>query len=140
MCIGPTYPVLALAHDSTIIPYESETELASCNATGFWRNRYYEGLKVYDSDARAWRVVDASVARPRGNVARAIARIFNGRLIVVVKWERDSDLDGMDEARKDAEAWLRRDTDFWESEADMEEWSRRIRSCQTMPSLLSIFR
>jgi hypothetical protein len=136
---GPTYPVLALGRDGSIVPYENAVELTSCNAIGYWRNRYYEDLRVYDSAARAWRADAATLTEPAGAFAQVLVRAANGRLRVTVTWRREPDRDGMENARMETEAWLYRDRDFWESAAELGEWVRGVRESATMKRLISTF-
>jgi hypothetical protein len=132
--------VLALARDGSIVPYESETALARCNARAFWRNRYYDDLFVFDADARAWRADGARLLTPVGSAGRFLARLTNGRMCVELAWRRHPHEDGLNQARSAIEGWLGRDVVFWEASADMEEWVARVRRCLTMSELLSVFR
>lgn len=136
----PVFPVLSLSRDGSIVPYDDEESLTSCNARAFWRNRYYDDMLVFDADSRAWRVREVSVLSPPDGLARTFARLTNGPLRVTLTWSREPDRDGMDHARTQTEAWLKRDETFWEASADLQDWIGRVRGSTTIEEMLSIFR
>ena len=85
-------------------------------------------------------VREVSVLSPPDGLARPLARLTNSPLRVTLTWSRESDRDGMDHARTETEAWLKRDETFWEASADLQDWIGRVRGSTTIEEMLSIFR
>lgn len=135
----PVYPVLALSRDGSITPVERPEHLGRCNARAFWRNGYYDRLILIDSAWNIWRATGAELSMPLGLIRRAVARVTNARLDVIVALELEESAVEPDMARDLVGDWLETNTVFWEASADLEEWRASIESCSTLEELATLF-
>lgn len=134
-----SFPVLCFARDHSITVADSPEHLQSCNALAWYRNRYYQDMKLVDHSATPYRVVDARLAMPLAGWRRSWARVRNQRLTVALQLARGGDA-SLEAARQTAIEWVRRDPTFWEAAGDLAELEDRIRRSPDMTVLCQIFR
>jgi hypothetical protein len=134
----PIFPVLCLSQDGSILVTETPDRLGRCNALAFFKNRYYEGLLLIDSEADRFRVVRAELVPTPSIVSRLVTRVLNRRLEVRVQMEPEG-VGTLDDAKGIVNAWLDRSPDFWEASRDIEEWREMIGRAGTARALIALF-
>jgi hypothetical protein len=113
-------------------------QLCQCNATAWFRNRYFEDLLVIDAAAKPYRVRTAELARPLRGWRSVLARSINQNLSVVLEMERDGEA-SVAAAKETAVEWIHREPEFWESSFALSEWERRVSSTSDMNGLTDLF-
>ena len=137
---GPSYPVLMMSRDGSIVPCDRADTLGRCNAIALWRNRYFSDMTIIDSGARFWRVSGVTVLEPAGRLGQILARLTNGSLVVDVQLKPRTGESGMEAVREMIASLLDHDPDFWEASADLQEWKSSVRVAKTMSELMTLFR
>ncbi len=133
-----TYPVLCLARDGSISVATSADELCRCNALAWFRNRYFDDLRLFDATATPHRVVTALLATPLRGWRLLAARVANRQLLVVLDLERVGS-PSLADAQATAIEWLRRAPDFWQESYELPEWERFVSEARTMEALCAVF-
>jgi len=80
-----TFPALCVPHDSGVYLVRDLSELQRSRAQLFWRYRHFAGLRLYDSDDRAFEVTAARVARPTSRLGLFFARVFDLSITVEIE-------------------------------------------------------
>jgi hypothetical protein len=132
------YPVLCLARDNSISVARTATELRACNTVAWFRNRYFDDLRLFDAAGRSYRVSSAELVRPLHGWRRVAARILNQNLTVLLEVEslRGSSLDA---AKLATIEWIHRAPEFWEAAFDLAELGAQVRGSPDMEALCAIF-
>jgi hypothetical protein len=79
------YPALCVPRDFGVYLVRDLRQLRRCRAQLFWRYHHYEGLRIFDSDEKAFEVTAASVAMPKSELGRLLARTFDLSVTVDVE-------------------------------------------------------
>lgn len=132
------YPVICFARDDAISVVNSPGELHSCNAVAWFRNRYFEDLRVIDAVATPFRVQSATLARPLYDWRRILARTTNKNLLIVRDLESLGEA-SLAEAKQTAIEWLQRAPEFGESAFALPEWERLISQASSTEILCDVF-
>ena len=72
-----TFPALCVPRDSGVYLVRDLSELERSRAQLFWRYRHFDGLRLYDSDERAFEVTAARVVKPTWRLGHLFARVFD---------------------------------------------------------------
>ncbi len=131
-------PVLCLARDDSISVARTATELRACNAVAWFRNRYFDDLRLFDAAGRSYRVSSAELVQPLHGWRRIAARILNKNLTVLLEVEslRGSSLDA---AKLATIEWIHRAPEFWEAAFDLPELEALVRGSPDLETLCAIF-
>lgn len=132
------YPVLCLARDNSVSVARTPTELQACNAVAWFRNRYFDDLRLFDAGGSSYRVSSAELARPLYGWRRFIARLLNQRLTVALEVERAGS-PSLDAAKQATIEWIHRAPGFWEAAHDLPELESLVRRSPNMEALCAIF-
>ena len=132
------YPVLCLSRDNSVSVAASSEHLRRCNATAWFRNRYFEDLRLLDASATPYRVRSAALVVPLSVWRRFLVRLLNRRLVVTLDLEALAP-PSLAEAKRTVTAWLHRAPDFWEASRDLSEWERLCSQAPSMEALCSLF-
>jgi hypothetical protein len=133
-----TFPVLCLSRDSSVVPVRDLEDLCRCNALAFWRNQYYRDLRVLDVTGSAYTVVEARLRRPMPSARRFLARLTNQSFSVKLRLRAEGP-PSLATAKERVSEWLDKAPEFWEAADDLDEWKRRISTCETMADLIAVF-
>ena len=139
--VGPdelTFPVLCLSRDTSIVVAQDAARLKRCNALAFWGNHYFRDLRVIDSKGIAYTVVEAEPERAYSLMARLLARLINGELVVRLRL-RSEGSPSLATAKHLAREWLDIAPEFWEASADLDDWKARVMACNDMSELIKVF-
>jgi hypothetical protein len=132
------YPVLCLSRDNSVSVTASSEHLRRCNATAWFRNRYFEDLRVVDASATPYRVRSAALVVTLSAWRRILVRLLNRRLVVTLELEVLAP-PSLAEAKRTVTAWLHRAPDFWEASRDLPEWEHLVSHAPSMEALCSLF-
>jgi hypothetical protein len=72
-----TFPALCVPRDSGVYLVRGLPELRRSRAQLYWRYHHFKGLRLYDSDERAFKVTATSVSRPASELGRLLARLLD---------------------------------------------------------------
>lgn len=131
------YPVLCLSRDTSISVRPDAGTLCRCNAKAFWGNRYFDGLLVFDSAARRYRVTDASPAEPVSAVRQGLMRLLNQTVPVRLSMEEIGP-PSLEQVKEHVLEWIERDPGFWEAGGELAELKGRIARASGVPQLAAI--
>ena len=79
------FPAICVPRDSGVYLVRDLAELQRSRAQLFWRYRHFDGLRLYDSDDRAFEVTAARVARPTSRLGQLVARVFDLSMSVEIE-------------------------------------------------------
>lgn len=80
-----TFPALCVPRDSGVYVVRDLPELQRSRAQLFWRYRHFNGLRLYDSDERAFEVTAARVAKPASRLGLFFARALDLTITVEIE-------------------------------------------------------
>ena len=132
------YPVLCFAHDHSVSVASTPEDLQTCNALAWYRNRYFEDLRVFDAVATPYRVGTVDLARPLHGWRRLVARARNQELEVVLQLEKLGE-PSLDAAQEMASDCIHRAPEFWEAAYELHDLESRLRDCSDMEALCALF-
>jgi hypothetical protein len=132
------YPVLCLAHDNSVSVAQTPTELQSCNAVAWFRNRYFADLRLFDADGSSYRVSSAELTEPLHGWRCIVARAFNQNLVVVIEVESLGNR-SLEAAKAATIEWVRRAPEFWEAAYDLPELEALVQRSPDMEALCAVF-
>jgi hypothetical protein len=131
------YPVLCLSRDTSISVRPDPGALCRCNAKALWGNRYFEGLLVFDSSARRYRVTDASPAVPVSAVRQGLMRLLNQSVPVRLSMEEIGP-PSLEQVKERVLESIDGDPEFWEAGGELAELKSRIARASGVPQLAAI--
>jgi hypothetical protein len=134
-----SFPVLCLSGDSSVTAAANPEQLQQCNALAFFKNRYFDDLVIFDSNAEQFRVVRAEAAPPLVGVKKWLTRVFNRHLTVRLELQREAPA-SIGAAKRQVLIWLEKAADFWEESRDIAEWQEMVEAAPDMRRLLQLFR
>ena len=132
------YPVLCLARDNSVSVAWTPKELQACNAVAWFRNRYFDELRLFDARGGSYRVSSAELAEPMRAWRSIVVRILNQDLAVVLEVEslRGPSLEAAKQATIE---WIYRAPEFWEAAYDLTELEALVQQSPDMEALCAIF-
>ena len=131
------YPVLCFGRDDSVSIARSAAELRSCNSVAWFRNRYFDELRLFDAFATPYRVRSARLAAPLAGWRGLLARALNSRLVADLELEPLGQA-SLAEAKATAIRWLHRRPEFWEASDDLAQWERRVSEAASMDALCAV--
>jgi len=131
------YPVLCLARDNSVSVAWTPTELQACNAVAWFRNRYFDDLRLFDAVGSSYRVSSAELAEPLRAWRRVVVRFLNQNLAVVLEVESLSS-PSLEAAKQATIEWIHRAPEFWEAAYNLHELEALVQQSPDMETLCAI--
>lgn len=133
-----SFPVLCLSHDNSICTFPTLRELTRCSTVSLLKNRYYDGLLVYDSSGMCFVVSGADPILESSWTHQLLARIFNQRFTVQLRISH-SDFTSLAQIKEAVILQLDKAPDFWSASRQLREWRRGISGASSMSELIALF-
>lgn len=85
MSTSIAFPALCVPRDFGVYVVRDLSDLRRCRAQLVWRSHHFDGLRIFDSDERAFEVTAVSVSSPATRLGRALARVLDLTVTVEVE-------------------------------------------------------
>lgn len=128
------YPVICFAQDTSVVVARDVIDITRCNATAFWKNRYFENLLVVDAAGRAFRVESAHPDPDVSFADQFVARFLNRRFRVSFRLNPEGRM-SLAEIKRTLIAWIEKAPHQWTESRDVGEWKRVIASSRSVVGL-----
>ena len=79
------FPALCVPRDFGVYAVRDVSQLRRTRAQLYWRYHHFEGLRIFDSEGRAYEVRTAHVSSPASGFGRFLARLLDLTIAVDVK-------------------------------------------------------
>lgn len=132
------FPVLCLAREGSICSALDANDLCSCNTMALFKNRYFEGLSIFDAAGHHFIVRSAVPVSPLSGLSLLFARLVNKRLKVRIEIESTAAV-SLNRVKESMVQWLHKQPEFWEASRDLRDWERAVTKASGVPSLAALF-
>lgn len=132
------FPALCLAREGSICTVLDANDLCSCNTMSLFKNRYFEGLNIFDATGHHFIVRSAEPATPLSGLSLLLARLVNKRLKVRLEIE-STEAVSMNRVKESTVQWLHKQPEFWEASRDMRDWEVAVAKASGVPELAALF-
>jgi hypothetical protein len=134
------FPVLCIPRDFGVYIVTEKESLGRRNPALFWRVDVYSGMRIIDSDGKAFAVRKYRVNRPSSRFGQTLARIFETSIQVDLQFDL-VDVPSLDELKSIVQTAVIEDPEGFEelSGGSVQWWESTLENASSLQEIVNAF-